>query len=219
MKSTLSKRTKDEIKIIRQRHEATCLQNHGTKFTFQSQQIKDKRKQSFIERYGVDHYSKSAIFKTFMTESQSSYTADDWDKIVSKRKSTCVERYSVDNVAKLPEVHSKKMRSAFTSKEYILQSGKIITVQGYEHKALDILLKDYDESEIMYDTSTIPVIKYSHNGKARHYFPDFYIPKDNLIIEVKSQWTYNGKPEWLESNLLKQQACLNAGYNFQFMVL
>jgi len=43
-----------------------------------------------------------------------------------------------------------------------------------------------------------------------------YIEKDNLIIEVKSLWTYN---KYKEINLLKQKACIEAGYNFKFMIL
>ena len=56
------------------------------------------------------------------------------------------------------------------------------------------------------------------NGRPAKYYPDIYIPKDNLIIEVKSKWTYSGKPEWLETNLLKQQATIVAGYNFKFLI-
>ena len=36
----------------------------------------------------------------------------------------------------------------------------------------------------------MPVIWYMFTGKKRRYFPDFYIPKDNLVIEVKSRYTY-----------------------------
>ena len=34
-------------------------------------------------------------------------------------------------------------------------------------------------------------------------------------IEVKSTWTYNKQKE---KNLLKQQACLDIGFKFKFMI-
>ena len=48
--------------------------------------------------------------------------------------------------------------------------------------------------------------------KKHRYFPDFYIPKDNLIIEVKSTFTYNKE---LEKNLLKEQCVKDAGFKYK----
>jgi len=53
------------------------------------------------------------------------------------------------------------------------------------------------------------------NQTTHRYYPDFYIKKDNKIIEVKSIYTYNID---IEKNLLKQKACLDAGYNFEFWI-
>jgi hypothetical protein len=51
--------------------------------------------------------------------------------------------------------------------------------------------------------------------KKRKYYPDIYIEKENLIIEVKSLWTMN---KYFEKNMMKQKACWDAGYNFIFMI-
>jgi hypothetical protein len=45
----------------------------------------------------------------------------------------------------------------------------------------------------------------------------------NLIIEVKSEWWYNGYGDEkyksrLENNLRKRQACVNKGYDFEFWI-
>jgi hypothetical protein len=50
----------------------------------------------------------------------------------------------------------------------------------------------------------------------RNYFPDIYIKSTNTIIEVKSQWTFDN---WKEKNLAKEQACLQQGFNFEFIIL
>jgi predicted AAA+ superfamily ATPase len=64
---------------------------------------------------------------------------------------------------------------------------------------------------------SVPQIDYWFEGARRKYFPDFYIPAENLIVEVKSTWTFaNG--DKLEKNLAKRNACLAAGYKFEFYI-
>jgi hypothetical protein len=54
---------------------------------------------------------------------------------------------------------------------------------------------------------------YTNDTKKHRYFPDIFIPSQNLIIEVKSTWTYVKAAESLP---LKKQACIDKGYNFQY---
>lgn len=110
--------------------------------------------------------------------------------------------------------------SCFKHKDYIMPSGKIIKIQGYENKALDILLKKYDESDIIIGikniNNEIGRITYLYENVYHIYLPDIYIKSTNTIIEVKSNWTYNYQ---VEKNELKKQACLNNNLNFEFMIL
>ena len=53
------------------------------------------------------------------------------------------------------------------------------------------------------------------NNKKSRYFCDIYIPKTNTIYEVKSTWTYERN---IEVNLLKKQACIDAGFNFELYI-
>jgi hypothetical protein len=219
MKSTISDRTEDESKAIRLKHEESCIKNHGVKYTFHSADIKEKRKNTFIEKYGVEHYSKTDEFRSFISNSQQEYSTEKKHTIQTSRETTCMKIYGVDNPAKDPGVHSKKMSTAYTSKQYKLPSGKAIIIQGWENKALDELLKEYSEDDICYDSLTIPCIKYIGTDNKEHtYYPDFYIPGDNLIIEVKSTYTYSGNQIWIDVNSIKEKACKDAGYNFKFMI-
>ena len=115
-------------------------------------------------------------------------------------------------------VFKASQRGLSKRKEYVFSSGKKIIVRGFEPKALDELLLVYLESDIVAGNEISISIPYLHNDKKHKYYPDIHIPKDNLIIEVKSKWTYSGKPEWLETNLLKEQATIAAGYNFKFVI-
>jgi hypothetical protein len=51
--------------------------------------------------------------------------------------------------------------------------------------------------------------------KQKVYFPDIYIPKQNLIIEVKSTYTYSKE---YDKNIAKANATKNTGYNFEFWI-
>ena len=64
-------------------------------------------------------------------------------------------------------------------------------------------------------STNIPTINYELNG-SRTYFPDIYIPKYNLIIDIKSDYTYNVD---LEKNVIKQQATHKLGFNHKFIVI
>jgi hypothetical protein len=156
-------------------------------------------KQTNLLRYGNETASKSDAIKAKIT----STVTDIWDNRSTE------DRLSVFKSSQLGL--SKR-------KEYKFTSGKIISVRGYEPQALTELLSGYSENDIIAGNEMSITIPYVRNSKNHKYYPDIFIPKDNLIIEVKSKWTYSGKPEWLETNLLKQQATLDAGYNFRFMI-
>lgn len=102
--------------------------------------------------------------------------------------------------------------SKHNTKIYILPSGKETNIQGYENLALDILLKEFTEDEILNSRTEMPVIRYQHKNVNRRYFPDIYIPKVNKIIEVKSIWTYKRD---LVKNIIKAIYTRKLGYDYE----
>ena len=56
---------------------------------------------------------------------------------------------------------------------------------------------------------------YEYKGKKCRYIPDIYIPKDNKLIEVKSNHTMKLH---LERNWLKKKRCIELGYDFEFKI-
>ena len=81
---------------------------------------------------------------------------------------------------------------------------------GYESQFLDYIFQNniLKEDEIDYSPKGI---KYHHaDGTEHYYFPDFYIPKWNLIVEIKSDWT-----EQLDKNVyLKENETIKQGFNY-----
>lgn len=132
---------------------------------------------------------------------------------------------SIDFRRKMEEIYtsdefSEKSNETYLTKDYYFPSGKHVRVQGYEPKALDILLQTYNEEDLIVGSMIkheVGIITYIDDlGNLRRYNPDIYVKTINMIIEVKSKWTYNVN---LDSNLKKKQACENLGINFEFMIL
>lgn len=221
-----------------QRLIATQINNkirYGVESTNSLQSVKDTKKSSFMVKYGVDHQLKipeiAASVSKKNTENSVERLAlakitkeelygDENYNNRPKYKATCLKLFGVENPSQNAAVHTKQMSSMYRSYSYTLPSGKVIVIMGYEDRAIVELLKTYHEDDLVFGASNVPNIPYKWTDGSQHmYFPDVYIPKDNLIIEVKSQYTYNGFIGWFVINKLKEQACIDAGFNFKFMIM
>lgn len=65
-----------------------------------------------------------------------------------------------------------------------------------------------------YDLTVPNRIKYEYNGKKRYFYPDFFINELDLIVEIKSTWTYF---QQLELNIAKQVCTIEQGYDIIFI--
>lgn len=226
--------------LVKQNKINGCQKKHGVDNVFQSTWVKQKSKQTKKERYDDENFNniekqketlknrtpeQKQLHQDRIQETcQRKYKAKQYfssKDFSGKSQKTMIERLGVPYAMMSHIVFSKSLRTALSTKEYIMPSGKIEYIQGYEDLAIHELLEmGYEEDDIVIQPGddTFKIKYKSYDGKNHRYFPDIYIKSENLIIEVKSPWTYNGKKEYLKSNLLKQQACLNAGYNFEFLI-
>lgn len=190
------------------------LEKYGVEWQTQSQNFKDKAKETCLEKYGEEHHLRNS-------------------KILDKQKSTNIERYGISSQLKSQEIkengmkdkygvrnpmqHENFFNKTYKRKPFTLPSGKIVLLQGYEHVCIHNLLKKYKEKEIFCLTKEISILtgKIMYDNNSHRYYPDIFIPKENLIIEIKS--TYTMKKE-LEKNMKKKQACLDAGFDFEFWI-
>jgi hypothetical protein len=75
---------------------------------------------------------------------------------------------------------------------------------------------DHNDSIIEWGSEEV-IIPYRcpTDGRVHRYYPDFYIPKENLIIEVKSQYTLD--VQW-DKNQAKFNAVKDNGFNFKLII-
>jgi len=166
----------------------TNLEKYGCKYSFHNEKIKTKIVKTINDRYGVENVFQNQEIK---------------DKI----KNTNLERYGVDNVMKNIEIFDKAHKSSY---RIIKHNNLDITYQGtYELDFINFCI----ENNILFEKG--PTIDYTLDNKERKYHSDFYIPRSNLICEVKSSWTYDKD---LTENKTKEQFSKKVGYNFIFLI-
>ena len=179
--------------VIKQKADQTNLERYGHSNAAQGEVAKAKTKATMIDRYGVE----SAL-----------QNKDIHNKVVQ----TNIERYGIGFPMQDPKKFEQQQKKCNKYKSLTLPSGQVRLYQGFEDVAILHLLQTYSEDEIISERTYLPVIIYDGT---RRYFPDIFIPKDNLIIEVKSTWTYR---QHFERNQLKKKAAEQAGYSFQFWI-
>ena len=173
------------------------FEKYGTYDFRNSDYIKNKIRQTVLERYGVDHISKSK-------------------EIQSIKRQSCMNKYGVEFAVQHPEISDKICTNGFRMKDYLLPSGKIIKVQGYEPFALNdiINIEKINEDDIITGCKNVPTIWYNDlEGKKHRHFVDIFIPSKNKCLEIKSSWTVKK-----ENVFLKQKAAKELGYNYEIWV-
>ena len=201
------------------KYKETCLERYGVDNPHKTERVKLKTLQTMMNKYGVAnpmHLDNSKQkYKETCLERYGVVNPSKSQDIKQKKIETCKTNYGVDYGIQSEEIFNKTMKSLYKSKPYEFKSGRVDRVQGYEPIALDILVQYFDEDDIM--TSFDFGIWYfnENRNKRSKYYPDIYIKSKNLIIEVKSEYTYKIN---LEINKSKEQATKEMGYDFMFMI-
>ena len=217
---------------VKEKKKLSCIRKYGVENISQIPEILEKKKKTWMAKYGVDNPSKAKenidkIKKKWpVTESARKKTMLDkfgvdhyskTDEFLARREETWKRKYGVDNPMKNVDICHKAImanaKSEYRTRSMTLPSGKVIRYQGFEDIVIrELLDSGISEEDIVIGPGNVPHIQYSFSGKVHRYYPDIHIPKLNLLIEVKSQYTWE---KYKDKNLAKQQACLDAGYEYK----
>ena len=228
-----------------ERIKKTMVNNYGVEYAAQSQICMDKMKKTTLEKYGVEHATQSDITKNRIKQTnlvkygfeyglQSELVKEKTkqtnlekyglanplqrEDIKEKCKQTNLKKYGVEHSSQCPEIYEKQNKNSYYLKDYILPSGNTIKIQGYEHYALDELLKKDNilQEDVITGSINVPTIWYNDsNNKKRRHFVDIFIPSINKCIEVKSTWTFKKQKEIV---FLKQTAAKELGFLYEIWV-
>lgn len=192
----------DSIKIKKMK---TCLKNYGVDTPSKSELVKDKMKSTCMIKYGVEFSLQCSeirdkIKKTNL-EKYGFENVFQSDEIKLKIKESLISKYGCDHPMRSAPIFEKQMKSSFKLKEF---DG--INYQGSYELDFILFCKSFD---IPFERG--PIVEYEDGT----YHSDFYLREKNLIVEIKSNYTYQKE---LEKNLKKQKACLENGYHFIFLI-
>lgn len=233
MKST---EFRDELKKV-------FIENMGVDNPFKNSEVINKIKQTNMIKYGVEwNQSNKEIRSKGTRTNQIRYGGNSCqcdpniriktkstclikygfmyalqsDVVKMKIKNTCLRKYGVESTNQVLHIHKKKMKSMFRKKSFILPSGKEILIMGEEDSFLKFVFQNQLLSEEIFDFDQKIVIDYTFNNKQHKYFPDFYIPIMNLIIEIKSSWVLG--LQGIDINKEKKNFTQQMGYEYIIII-
>jgi len=136
------------------------------------------------------------------------------EEIAAKYRQTNLERYGVEYPLQNEEIYMHAYNSRCKKKEFVMPSGKIVEVQGYEPWALKELLDNgIDEDDIL--TQGLRILWSDTNNIEHAFYPDILIKSENKIVEVKSTYTWEKD---LDINMMKLNSTKDQGYLCEFWV-
>jgi hypothetical protein len=197
-RSTLGVDNPAQSDTVKAKAKATNIKVYGFENPFQNEEIKAKIRDEMKTRYGVENPSQLAEFQ-------------------AKKVETMLERFGVPYAMQNPTIFERSQNHSHRSKDYRMPSGEIRRVRGYEPRALDKLLETFSEAQIVTRAGHVPHPKYFDPiaSKTRTYYPDIFIPHENRVIEVKSNYYYKRDKT---VNLCKAEAIRQLGFRFEFWV-
>lgn len=199
---------------------AASLEKYGVEFYQQSEQGKKNYKAILMERYGVEALgaipgNEEKKRKTCMARYGVENVFQD-AAVNAKRSEVMIARYGTDIAMHSAEILSKLMNNVFRRKEFQWNTGEISILQGYEPTVLKELEDaGYKFKDVITDVELMPDFYYCFEGKLKRYYPDFYIPDEKLIIEVKSLWTLE---QGIDMNKAKFKVVIDDGFNFKLEI-
>lgn len=194
--------------IINNKRKSTMLAKYGVEYLTENI---EQYKKIIYDIYGVDNISKLDYIKEKKKITCNINYGSDYYLQSKEGKqnmiTVCNERYGCDNPTQNEDIFIKAQKNSF--KKFKFENTELIYQSKYELDFLNFCVKN----NIIVENGK--VIDYVINNKKHKYFSDFYIPKYNIIIEIKSSWTMNVEKE---INEYKKEAVLKNNYNFLFVL-
>lgn len=226
--------------IIKEKKKETCLKNNGVDSGLK---LRDAVKAGMLNKYGVESPLQSDFIKNKMFDTINvrygvaniSYLPE----IQKKKEETCFENYGVRHPSQSLDVSKKQVltyKTNYFEKHGVEHPFQRIDIFTKHFKNMFKISPYNEDSDLTYQSSyeldflnycekndklglitngiSVNYILESENTK-HVYHADFYIEKYNMIIEIKSKYTYDVE---LYKNLMKEKYSKLEGYNFLFII-
>lgn len=140
-------------------------------------------------------------------------------------------KHGIFQVGRAPFIAGSGCPCCYRDHKIVIR-GREFQVQGYERFALEGILNDNDlhvddifEGKHPVKEKRPPRIDYKFEGQWRSHYPDFWIPKLNTLIEIKSEYTAGLSKRDSDADLKRRQLRAKkkfseaAGYKYVIFVV
>jgi hypothetical protein len=194
------------VEFCSQRKEIAEKIQKTTKKTYENKNIIEKRKETMRIRYGKEHSMQLNECKEKRKKTcKERYGIENYNNH-EQAKQTCINKFGVSNPMHNIQSFERMQKSQRIKK--IFRDTNIWYQGSYE---LDFLENFYNSFP---DIQRAPSIKYFFDNKNKVYYPDFYIPSLNLIIEIKSLYYYKKHKKIVE---IKEKNVISK--NFKYIMI
>lgn len=170
--------------IIKNR-EKTNLERRGVKYPSQDKSVVDKMKQTNLKRYGCEFIGSSELvkdkIKNTLIEKYGVENAFQSEEVKEKIRRTNLERYGAENPMQCSEIKERLKAKSKESKIKEFETkkrNKSFNTSKHEEEVYKVLLSLYPEVKREYRCSRYP------------FSCDFYLPSEDLFIELNIHWTH-----------------------------
>ncbi len=182
------------------------------------------QKETNRKKYGVDWFTQTDEFKKKSKKTNREKYGDETYNNPEKAKKTSLSKYGVENPAQAQFIKDKISKTNIeryggTSpmhNDEIFHKVEINSFKSRLHPS-GIYYRGNFEKDFLDNFSDIVKIengkgiKYKLDMKERTYYPDFYIPDFNLIVEIKNGYLLKRDKIIIEA---KEKACRKAGFDY-----
>lgn len=190
----------------------TIYEKYGVNSYTKTDDYKRKVKETSLEKYGVDSPNKSDIIKRkkilSMINKYGFISNSCTDESKNKLRETNLKKYGVEYPMQVIDFVERQQKN---SKRINYYKDSLYYQSSYEKHFLDYI----SDMGMIDEIERGPSIRYRYDDKEKLHFPDFYLKKLNLIIEIKSDYYYN---KYLDKNISKMEKCIDIGYNYLFII-
>jgi hypothetical protein len=195
---------------VKQKIKQTNLLKYGVEKPINNLNIKNKTKETNLLRYGVSHnFCKNSEsrkkWEKRLFDEEGITNVYQRESVKEKIKQTNLLKYGVESPLQNREIHYKAFKTRVLINKYL--DTDLIYQGSYEKDFLDLYFHKLDiKNGISF--------KYVYENKNKIYHSDFYIPKFNLIVEIKSSYTLKLDKEIKQ----KEEATIKNGFQYILII-
>ena len=191
---------------VKEKRIKTNIEKYGVPHPSQSDIIKRKAEKTNLSKYGFKHASQSEFIKNKIAKTNMERygvkTTLQLDSVKEKITKTNLERYGVPHYQQTMESREKQSKRMIKSSSKYLQTkikNGTLKTSEPEKKLHQELLNLFDNVQIQFNSKEYP------------FACDFYIPDRQLYIELNASWTHNSA--WYDENNLEHNEIANKWSN------